>query len=531
MKTIQDLLLSFPFKHVHPVTPVGTDIIGFEEISSKPFESESSASILVYLPYINEARERLTEDDVLQIMQLPQVVGILLFHPRELPIKEQLSGIYALFEVPVIHLSYPLKEMTANNKALSTYQLIQDTHNTTMKELFGRSLAVQKAIAQPVTVVDQNFKTVSEKVESEATSDWVQFLIHSRSKWLQQFYFRPERFVDEAMNQSIPLTCYPVYAHEEIRYYVITPVTEVTWFHDLLAYFAMLLSLVSQQEEKMNELHLTFKNHFLHDLLYNNFKSEQALLDQAATWGWDLSDPHHLAVIRVSTDDSQRHQLDEGWRKELFERLLKRFRQDHSAGLIEVFQDDIVFILRSDCSIEEAYPSDRLRAYLQEMITRYSGKMPQVTMKAGIGKCYPNTKELNKSYQEALMALKLGNEWSREKQVFHIEDLGVLRLLFYLNQDHLVEFSSSYLKPLIDTDRQHQTDYLETLKQWIIHDTNVQETAGAMHFHPNTLRKRLQKINKLLGVDIYNHEDFVNISIAVKIHAIDFFQTNVKDLS
>ncbi|WP_280770645.1 PucR family transcriptional regulator [Salipaludibacillus daqingensis] len=524
MKTLQDFLLSFPFKHVNPITPVGAELINYDSISSKPFDTGTSSDILVYLPYVNENRKRLSDDDVLQIMQLPQVVGVLIYYPRDLPIREQLKEIYELFKVPVVHLTYPLKETVLHEKASSNYRLIQDTHGTTIDELFQRSLSIRTAMAQPVTVMDQNFKSVTRPYEPEASSDWMQFLIQSRSKWLQLYYFHPERFVYEAGNQSTTLSCYPVYVQEEIRYFLITPKTDVEWYGRLLEYYALLLSLVSQQEEKVDELHLTFKSHFLHDLLYNNFKSEQALLEQAATWGWNLNEPNELVVIRVAAGENSQHLLHEGWRTELFDKLLKRFRQDHPTGMIEPFQNDIVLILRMGLS-------GRLKEYLQKVITRYMEDSEGIIIKAGIGKCYPKTKELNKSYQEAMMALKLGHEWSRENNVFHIEDLGVLRLLFYLNQDHLVEFSSSYLQPLIDSDQQHQTDYLETLKQWIIHDTSVQDTAEAMHFHPNTLRKRLQKVNNLLGVDIYNHEDFVNISIAVKIHTIDFFQTNVKNLS
>ncbi|ADI00585.1 PucR family transcriptional regulator [Salisediminibacterium selenitireducens] len=531
MKTLQDLLFSLPFTTVYPLTKIGETPVSYDRLSFDPYSETEAQEMIVYLPFRRPGRDALTEDDMLQLMQMAAVKAVLIYHPEPLPAEEGYQDVYELFEVPVVRLGVPLTEDPAVGAANPNFRLLQDTEQATAALLYERIDALQTATGQPVTLLDETFKVIKgpESDAPDLHGTWAQHLIQSRSRWLQRYYFHPESFVREAAGQTIPLSCFPVYVQEEVKGFVITPLTHTPWYRQLFDYYALLLSLVMQEERKMEEVNGTFKHHFLHDLLYNNFKHEQALRDQARTWGWQLEGPHHLAVIRIQANPEHEQHLPTGWHRETGEALIRRIRQDLKEAIIEWFQGDIILIQEAICAKDGNVRRDRIKTYLHDLLVEAAKKDEQLLAEAGIGKCYPSPTALNKSYQEALMALKLGHEWSKENVVYHIEDLGVLRLLFYLNQDHLTEFSESYLAPLIQADSQGQTAYIHTLKMWIIHDMNVQETAAALHVHPNTLRNRMQKISSLLHVDLYNHEDFVNISIAVKIHTIDFLQTTVKN--
>lgn len=528
MNTLQELLFALPFNEIHPVTPVGRDPVLYDVMKRDPYGAAAGERVLLYLSYIGNERKRLTADDVLKLMQVSAVIGILIYHPRELPIDQELSNVYDLFNVPVIHVTVPIKEDLLHGfSAAGTYRLLEDSRHLSLDDLKKRTGALQRAMNQPVTLIDETFKVISEEAALDLHDDWPRFLMSSRSKWLQTFYYRPDTFPDEVRNGTTPLTCYPVYVDGTVKGFVLTKATDVAWYHRLLDYYALLISLVMQEEEKLDEVNQSFKQHFMHDLLYNNFKQEQPLLEQARTWGWNLSGPQLLTVIRINPVPGA--SLEPGRLNEIQKTVMKTFRDQYSEGITEWFQEEIILIRGANCKESGYVTPMQIKDFVKKTVERF--QTSDLDIQAGIGKCYEKPTELNKSYQEALMALNIGQEWSKETTVHHIDELGVLRLLFYLQHDQLTEFSQSYLQPLIASDSLHETEYIHTLKTWIMHETKVPETARALHVHPNTLRNRLQKMNSLLHMDLFNHEDFVNINIAVKIHTIDFFRSTVKKKS
>jgi DNA-binding PucR family transcriptional regulator len=65
-------------------------------------------------------------------------------------------------------------------------------------------------------------------------------------------------------------------------------------------------------------------------------------------------------------------------------------------------------------------------------------------------------------------------------------------------------------------DRRRRSQLVDTLEQYLRDRRSVATTARALFIHPNTLRQRLERIEKLSGLDLAA-EDLLSLELAVKL--------------
>lgn len=106
---------------------------------------------------------------------------------------------------------------------------------------------------------------------------------------------------------------------------------------------------------------------------------------------------------------------------------------------------------------------------------------------------------------------------NRGKYTFmQYDDLGINRL--FLNHDTaaIAQFTAHTLAPLKQP-RAMASQLEETLTQYIQHNRSISKTAQALHIHQNTLYHRLEKIETLLQIDLNDWNDFLTISLALRL--------------
>ena len=72
------------------------------------------------------------------------------------------------------------------------------------------------------------------------------------------------------------------------------------------------------------------------------------------------------------------------------------------------------------------------------------------------------------------------------------------------------------LDRLVEYDRKRGTQLLDTLEGYLDHRGNVVATSRALFIHPNTLRQRLSRIERVSGVDL-EHDDWLSLAVATKV--------------
>ncbi len=121
----------------------------------------------------------------------------------------------------------------------------------------------------------------------------------------------------------------------------------------------------------------------------------------------------------------------------------------------------------------------------------------------GISDEFQNINALSQSYKRARFAFAAAVFWQRPYVSF--DDLGVFQILFSnSNPDLLRNIYKKHLGLLEDYDLKHDSEYVNTLRFYLLSDCNLIETASRLFTHRNTIVYRIRKIKDLLGTELDN---------------------------
>ena len=93
---------------------------------------------------------------------------------------------------------------------------------------------------------------------------------------------------------------------------------------------------------------------------------------------------------------------------------------------------------------------------------------------------------------------------------------GHLILLDGLDQKALADIVERTFSPLLEYDAAHRTSLYKTLYSLFENHLAVQQTADELHIHRNTLQKRMTHVEELLGIDLSELDDIVDIRLGLQ---------------
>ena len=124
-------------------------------------------------------------------------------------------------------------------------------------------------------------------------------------------------------------------------------------------------------------------------------------------------------------------------------------------------------------------------------------------------------KEVSKSYKEAKLALDVGKIFFGENDVIAYNTLGIGRLIYQLPIPLCKMFIREIFEGKSPDDFDEET--LMTIDKFFENSLNVSETSRQLFIHRNTLVYRLDKIQKLTGLDLRVFEDAITFKIALMV--------------
>lgn len=139
--------------------------------------------------------------------------------------------------------------------------------------------------------------------------------------------------------------------------------------------------------------------------------------------------------------------------------------------------------------------------------------MTQVNI--AIGTVVRDLKHVSASYKEARMALEVGKIFEPDKNIVNYEQLGIGRLIYQLPISLCKMFIGEVLHG-ISMD-QFDDETLVTVSKFFENNLNVSETSRQLYIHRNTLVYRLDKIQKLTGLDLRNFDDAIIFKITLMV--------------
>ena len=140
------------------------------------------------------------------------------------------------------------------------------------------------------------------------------------------------------------------------------------------------------------------------------------------------------------------------------------------------------------------------------MVARTKRRMPELPIFVGTGSKVEDVSKLYMSYHRAIAAVTMAKH--KKRDLLHFDEMGMFRLLYSVNDAPLLEeMSERPLQPLIEHDKKHSSNYLETLELYLKYNGSIQAVAEAMFTHRNTVIYRITNIKKLLNSELESTEE------------------------
>ncbi len=515
--SFQDLLLFIPFNQLKFPIPLPKDRLYFEKISEElPGEWLAEATLITIMQ--EEELERLNSKEVAnQLIQDPNLIGIVICTPQPEPLGEEILALFLECQLPIVQVTNPMSLQVFYEKEPLFFAQLSEELVGSMEDGLPQLLSeLGQGLGTPFLYLDENEQLLWQMGNEEELRD--------ANRWLNVHCRELEEIKGSLSGRGLPtrfkkeeFELYPINIAGIIRQGLLASATLVDWQRRMVDKLVGLMALLLQAEGMFQEQQRKLQEHFVYDLLYHKFESQKVMIKQAKTWGWNLEIPHHLLLIAVKVSDDLMDNIN--WLEEMVLLIEETKTQLEKTLIVFPFQDQIVVLLEDG---EKRTNSERMQHVMEvakEIEKCLSSQWSDCQISVGIGKWYENMTFLNKSYQEANQALKFGQLWLENRKVFHINDLGILRLLIHIHQEILSDFSQEYLSVLIESDKENGTDFINTLEVYIQHQGIINEVSDALYIHPNTLRNRIKKIEEMVWGDLENPEEFMNLMIALKIRS------------
>ncbi|MBE6013499.1 PucR family transcriptional regulator [Anaeropeptidivorans aminofermentans] len=141
-----------------------------------------------------------------------------------------------------------------------------------------------------------------------------------------------------------------------------------------------------------------------------------------------------------------------------------------------------------------------------------------------IGTVVSDLKFVSASYKEAKMALEVGKIFESDKTIVNYDKLGIGRLIYQLPLSLCKMFVDEVLHGI--TMDQFDEETLTTVNKFFENNLNVSETSRQIYIHRNTLVYRLDKLQKMTGLDLRNFDDAIIFKITLMVSKYMAYKEN-----
>ncbi|MBB5082940.1 PucR family transcriptional regulator [Nonomuraea endophytica] len=266
---------------------------------------------------------------------------------------------------------------------------------------------------------------------------------------------------------------------------------------------ATVAALVVTRQEAVNAVESKYRADFLRDVLTGRAGGAERISARARAFGWDLERPVTVLVAELDPDGDERSAQDRmvnGWTAAV--------RRHDPRGAVAGFSHEVVAVV--DAALDASRVAKDAAAALADALP--------ATFSTGTSRRCTAPATLPEAYSQALKAARVGRQLHGPGAVAQFDQLGVYRLLSLVNDtDELHAFVRETLGPLAGDDDAENGDLRRTLQVLLETNLNVAETARRLHFHYNTLRYRIGKLERMLGNFTEDHHLRLNLTLALHV--------------
>jgi purine catabolism regulator len=255
-----------------------------------------------------------------------------------------------------------------------------------------------------------------------------------------------------------------------------------------------------------------FASNALHDLVTGTAGNLEQALERADRFGWNLRRPLTVLVARQCGEaGSEAERPQEGHPREAaalraVELWTRAVRDRDRAAAVAGFATELVAVV----GVTDAAA---LARKIHADLTASTGRAYSV----GVSQVGAGAQDIPRRYEEARVALQVGQRLNGRGAVTNFAGLGLYRLISNVSQAELRAFVHDTLGPVLDLPEPARSDLLKSLAVLSSTRFNVAESARLLHYHYNTMRYRVTKLERMLGEFADDATATLRIGVALEI--------------
>jgi sugar diacid utilization regulator len=266
---------------------------------------------------------------------------------------------------------------------------------------------------------------------------------------------------------------------------------------ELIDFLCKIISLELQKSDFYRTNQGLMHSYFLSDLLDNKVHDSAAIEQRMTNLGWKLNSNLHILLI----SDLARNFFD--GKAQLITSQLHRLLP---SSRWVIYHGQIVFLLSSDTPKIFA-ETEELYHYLE---------INHLT--ASISNSFDSILDIRKYYLQAAKAEAFGQRFRPHVPMHFYSDYMFHHMGEIVSEKHsLVDFYHPEIVAIRDYDMAHNTNFLETLKLYLIHIDNPGAIAKQLFIHKNTVFYRISKLKEQFHLNLDDGDERFKIHLTIKL--------------
>lgn len=254
--------------------------------------------------------------------------------------------------------------------------------------------------------------------------------------------------------------------------------------------FTLISNLIAKTVSIKNRLDQNINNKaydsILIDCLDGNFKSKTAFYERMQGTEFNTDSFYKILLIDISRYDN----FDPGnehlrtFIKKLFFKSWSICYKNNIVVLIDIHQKEY-----------------NIKEILEREIDFFKGNK----LKIGISDTFSDLYDLSEYYRQATRALHIAKRINPRELFSNYDGYRFYDLIATAKKhDEIRSFYCSDFIKILKYDKKHDTQYFETVFQYLQHNRNLSKSAENLHIHKNTVSYRIRKIREIFNIDFDN---------------------------
>lgn len=279
------------------------------------------------------------------------------------------------------------------------------------------------------------------------------------------------------------------------------------------------IGLFILQELSIKEVEIRYRSEYFEDLISVDSKRKKKALDRASFFNFKLNNNYIVEVMSFKNEEDIDH-----------EKIPIDYMQDSLNPIVSSIEELMEYLNLEGIVSTKAHGiqillsfsgrskiKERVKEFNEKIIKSICSKNKNLDVKIGVGRLYEKLENVDKSFQDAVRAVRIGKV-IMEKRIITYDELGIFKILSQdLLTEELEDFYNTTLKPLVDYDKKKSTELVKTLKSYFKNNGNLTRISEELFTHYNTILYRINRITEITGMDLDDPNHRLNLEIATKI--------------